>query len=89
MAYEPKLGEVCIFENDKLGHDRAPDHRGYIVAHRDIKAGEKLSIALWTGNRASARSFGGRIADMDADKRAPRALTDLFGNPIDDNKRGR
>ncbi|WP_019280264.1 hypothetical protein [Rhizobium grahamii] len=53
MAYEPKLGEICIFENEKAGHENAPDHRGYFVAHRDIKAGEKIR-----GN--SGTRFSGR-----------------------------
>jgi hypothetical protein len=83
MRFEAKPGDVCLFENEKAGHESAPDHRGYIVAHRDIKAGEKIQIALWSGRPGSARSFGGRVTDgqhsCEQDRSTP---TDLFGNPL-------
>lgn len=81
MAYKPKPGEVCLFENEKAGHDTAPDHRGYFIADRDIKAGEKVEFALWAGRANSPRSFGGRLT---AQKSSPEpAPIDLFGNPIE------
>ncbi|WP_018901459.1 hypothetical protein [Rhizobium sp. 2MFCol3.1] len=84
MPFEPRMGDVCVFENEKAGHDSAPDHRGYFVAHRDIKAGEKIQFALWSGRPGSARSFGGRIDEPLS--RAPKESppTDLFGNPLDE-----
>jgi hypothetical protein len=90
VPYEAKPGEVCLFDNEKMGNERAPDHRGYVVAHRDIKAGERLAIALWAGRPDSARSFGGTIADMpkNAGIGEPEIDRDLFGNP-DGNKRNR
>jgi hypothetical protein len=86
MPYEPKPGEVCLFENEKAGHERAPDHRGYIVAHRDIKAGEKISIALWKGNPDSPRSFRGIASDM-AKAGVVEIELDLFGRPLSFNRR--
>jgi len=84
MRFEPKLGEVCLFENEKAGHDSAPDYQGYLVAHRDIKVGEKIQIALWSGRPGSARSFGGKITDKPSSTRQQTAIrTDLFGNPLD------
>lgn len=47
MPYDPKPGEVSLFETEKMGRESAPDHQGYFIAHRDIKAGEKIAIALW------------------------------------------
>ncbi len=83
MRFEPKPGDVCLFENEKAGHENAPDHRGYFVAHRDIKAGEKIQIALWSGRPGSARSFGGKIGDEPSSTaRGKAAATDLFGNPL-------
>ncbi len=80
MAYKPKPGEVCLFENEKAGHDTAPDHRGYFIADRDIKAGEKVEFALWAGRANSPRSFGGRLT---AQKSSPEPVSvDLFGYPI-------
>ncbi|WP_025659677.1 hypothetical protein [Rhizobium sp. IBUN] len=83
MPYEPKPGEICIFENEKAGHENAPDHRGYFVAHRDIKAGEKIAIALWVGKPGSVRTFGGTIAERpNSGADAAEVPTDLFGNPL-------
>jgi hypothetical protein len=80
MPYQPKMGEVCIFENEKMGRDTAPDHQGYIIAHRDIRAGEKIAIALWSGKAHSARSFNGRIDDLPAGReRLVEPNKDLFG----------
>ncbi|MBW6425444.1 hypothetical protein KX729_28920 [Rhizobium sp. XQZ8] len=83
MGYEAKPGEVCLFENEKMGREAAPDHQGYLIAHRDIKAGEKIAIALWCGKPNSARSFGGRVSDLKADVKST-PPTDLFGNPLSD-----
>ncbi|MCQ1764706.1 hypothetical protein NOJ28_04105 [Neorhizobium galegae] len=72
-----------MFENEKAGHKSAPDHRGYFIAHRDIKAGEKIELALWAGRPDSPRSFGGRLSD--AQKNAGSAEPEpvhLFGNPL-------
>ncbi len=84
MRYEPKLGDICVFEDEKASHESAPDHRGYVIAHRDIKAGERAPFALWCGRPGSPRSFGGRLWDATSGKQGAREPTDLFGNPIDD-----
>ncbi len=81
MAYEAKQGEVCLFENEKAGHKRAPDHRGYLVAHRDIKAGDKIAIALWAGNPDSARSFRGVVSDF-PEVSVVEVERDLFGKAL-------
>jgi hypothetical protein len=81
MPYEPKPGEVCLFENEKAGHERAPDHLGYVVAHRDIKAGEKIAIALWKGKPDSLRSFRGIASDISKGG-AAEVERDLFGKPL-------
>jgi hypothetical protein len=86
LRYEPKPGDVCLFENEKAGHDTVPEHQGYFVAHRDIKAGEKIPIALWSGRPGSIRTFGGKITEgLPSDARKASATpTDLFGNPLAD-----
>lgn len=90
MRYKDKLGDVSLFENEKAGHEGAPDHRGYFIAHRDIKAGEKVELVLWSGRPNSARSFGGRLSDVGIDKRGEATATvDLFGNPVADSTRTR
>lgn len=83
MGYKAKPGDISLFENEKAGNEGAPDHRGYFIAHRDIKAGEKVELVLWSGRPNSARSFGGRLSDGSNDKRiSPPAPVDLFGNPL-------
>ena len=83
MRYKAKPGDVSLFENEKAGHQSAPDHRGYFIAHRDIKAGEKVEFVLWSGRPNSPRSFGGRVSDPGyAEKVKPPVPVDLFGNPL-------
>jgi hypothetical protein len=83
MPYERKLGDISLFECEKMGRESAPDHQGYFIAHRDIKAGEKVGIALWAGKPNSARSFGGRVSDIARGHSSKaKAPTDLFGNPV-------
>ena len=48
MAYEPRPGQGSLFRNDKRSKDTQPNATGYILAHRDIKAGEKVRLAAWT-----------------------------------------
>ena len=50
MAYEPRPGEGALFINKRHTgepEDRSPHREGYIVAHRDIRQGEKLQLAGW------------------------------------------
>lgn len=47
MAYEHKPGQGSLFKNDHKSSDRHPHFTGMVLAHRDIKAGEKLSLAAW------------------------------------------
>lgn len=82
MAYTAKPGDVCLFENEKAGHETAPDHRGYFIADRDIKAGEKVEFALWAGRPNSLRSFGGRLAAQKSAASPKSEPVDLFGHPI-------
>lgn len=90
MPYDPKPGEVSLFETEKMGRESAPDHQGYFIAHRDIKAGEKIAIALWAGRPNSARSFGGKVADLSKPLPGkPKQPTDLFGNPVPIDRDGK
>lgn len=82
MAYNAKPGDVCLFENEKAGHEAAPDHRGYFIADRDIKAGEKVELALWAGRPNSLRSFSGRLSAHKSGVSPQPEPVDLFGNPV-------
>lgn len=89
MAYEKKPGDVSLFETEKMGRESAPDHQGYFIAHRDIKAGEKIAIALWAGRANSSRSFGGKVSDLTNPQPSQPKPTDLFGNPVSIDKNGK
>ena len=47
MAYQEKPGDGTLCQNKEVKTDKAPTHTGYITAHRDIKAGEKVRLAGW------------------------------------------
>jgi len=48
MAYEQKPGTGSLFKNTyKTDGDNKPDWKGSIVAHRNIKMGERLELASW------------------------------------------
>lgn len=64
MAYEPKPGDGALFINDRKGNDRAPSAKGYIVMHRDVKAGEKLDLAAWTKEGSKGRFQSLKVSDM-------------------------
>jgi len=57
MAYERKNGDATIFKNDRKVNEKAPDFKGDFLAHRDIKAGEKIDVALWTRVSKSGNKF--------------------------------
>jgi len=63
MAYEPKNGDAAIFPNDKRGNEKAPDMRGYVLAHRDLKAGEKVELAMWKRDGSNGGFYSGKISD--------------------------
>lgn len=66
MAYEPKDGHGTLYVNDKQGNDTRPDRSGYIVAHRDIRQGEKLNLAGWLkgGDGGRDKFLSLRMSDM-------------------------
>jgi len=63
MQYDNR-GKVSLGNNDK-GGDKQPVVTGKVVAHRDIKEGETLDIALWKREDASGNQpvMTGKISD--------------------------
>lgn len=57
-------GKIALWTNESA-NDRAPDYKGHAFAHRDIKKGEKVAVALW-GNEPSDRrpALRGRMEDF-------------------------
>lgn len=60
MAYVQKPGDISVFKERDKRNDKAPDWKGTAVAHRDIKAGEKLEIAFW---QKSDTMLAGKVSD--------------------------
>jgi len=69
MAYEQKPGDISVFKNTpKDGRElspRAPNLTGYMIAHRDIRAGEKLEVSLWSRESSNGgnKFLSGQVQD--------------------------
>lgn len=63
MAYEPKKGDGALFKNERKTAENHPGATGYVIAHRDIKAGEKLRLAAWTKEGTKGRFQSLKMSD--------------------------
>lgn len=64
MAYEPNPGDGALFANKrKEPGDKRPEATGYVIAHRDIKAGEKLNLAAWTKTSGTGKFQSLKMSD--------------------------
>jgi hypothetical protein len=64
MAYESKPGDAVAWPKDKDASEKAPDFKGSFIAHRDIKAGEKISLALWKKDKGRGEFLSGKVEDF-------------------------
>jgi len=55
MAYEGKPGRGGVWPN-KSDNSQAPVFKGHFLAHRDIKAGERVDLALFQNTSANAQA---------------------------------
>lgn len=63
MAYEVKPGDGSLFKNERRASDNHPHATGYIVAHRDIRAGERVRLAAWTKEGRNGKWQSLRMSD--------------------------
>lgn len=63
MTYEAKPGDGALFANKNRTTDKHPNATGYVIAHRDIKAGEKLNLAAWTKTGGTGKFQSLRMSD--------------------------
>lgn len=63
MAYESKPGDAVAWAKDATANEKAPDYKGSIIAHRDIKKGERISLALWLKDAGRGAFLSGRVED--------------------------
>ena len=63
MEYDNR-GKVSLWKNDKGGS--GPILSGKVVAHRDIKEGETIDIALWKRDGAAGNQpvMTGKVQDV-------------------------
>tara|TARA_Y100000310_G_scaffold163284_1_gene163126 strand:- start:436 stop:690 length:255 start_codon:yes stop_codon:yes gene_type:complete len=55
MAWEARNGDGTLYQNDRKEGNQ-PDYGGWVLAHRDIAAGEKLNLAGWWKGGADGRA---------------------------------
>lgn len=84
MAYEPSPGDGALFGNKKKEDgDKRPNSTGYVIAHRDIKAGEKLNLAAWTKTSGTGKFLSLKMSDpFNAEQQTREAQG--AGGPVDD-----
>ena len=63
MSYEPKPGDGALFPNEHRTTDKHPNATGYVIAHRNIKAGEKLRLASWTKTTDRGKFMSLKLSD--------------------------
>jgi hypothetical protein len=93
MSQYKEDGKVALWKNDKYERGgKQPYVRGHFTAHRAIKAGEKISIALWVNQSENekAPNFSGMISDpykpdekgSPKGRQAPAAQPDFEDDPF-------
>lgn len=63
MSYEPRPGDGALFRNKNASSANSPQATGYVIAHRDIKAGERLRLAAWTKGEGERRFQSIKLSD--------------------------
>jgi hypothetical protein len=70
MEYDNR-GKVSLWRNSKRQENpNAPAYKGVIVAHRDIREGEELDLALWPNDSDNPRApqVTGKVSDKRSDE---------------------
>ncbi|MDA8654974.1 hypothetical protein N9M50_07645 [Alphaproteobacteria bacterium] len=82
MQYDNR-GQVSMWKSDRAN---GPTLSGKVVAHRDIKEGETLDIALWrqdaSGNQPIMK---GKINDVWVPSQPKTSVTELTGKEVYDD----
>ncbi len=64
MSYTPNPGDGALFATKDRKTDKHPNATGYVIAHRDIKEGEKLNLAAWTKDGKAGKFQSLRMSDI-------------------------
>lgn len=86
MAYDPKPGEGAIFPNKyKADGDKKPSLKGHIYVHKDLKAGDRIELALWphrTGGGFTIKSQDPRSLSEEVERPAKQVRDDIEEVPF-------
>jgi len=87
MSFDNKPGSGAIFPNKRAPENpKAPQFKGHAFAHRDLKTGERIELALWphkTGGGYSIKCSEPRSLSQEAGMQQPVA-TATAAPPSDD-----
>lgn len=84
MEYDNR-GQISLWGKKPDASANAPAAKGHFFAHRDIKEGEQVDVALWLNDNdnPNAPKMKGKISDKyDAGQPAPAAPASA---PVDDD----
>jgi hypothetical protein len=81
MAYESRPGDAVAWARREEDNPKGPDFKGSIIVHRDVKAGEKISLALWKKDAGRGVFLSGKVEDF---KTRPQATPTIDNPPADD-----
>ena len=86
MSEFDNSGKIALWTNES-DNDRAPDYKGHAYAHRDIKKGEKVAVALWENEPGDRRpALRGKMEDFrvkQAEQPAPPSDSAPFHDDLD------
>lgn len=65
MSQYDNTGQVALWGKKPEDSEKAPDAKGHFYAHRDIKKGEKVQVALWRNesDNPKAPKMKGKVSD--------------------------
>ena len=88
MSEYDNTGTTALWKNDKYeAGGKAPRLKGHFFAHRDIKAGDKVSVAYWDSSSENEKApiLKGKVEDPyvgDADQSVPMASAPATGSSL-------
>jgi len=64
MEYDNR-GQIALWGKKPTDSDSAPAAKGHFFAHRDIKEGEQIEVALWKNDsdNPNAPKLKGKVSD--------------------------
>lgn len=82
MAEYDNRGKVSVWARREDANERAPTLKGTVVAHRDIKEGEELELALWKHDKYEKNGRQPWAKGKISDKRGAPAAAESAPAPV-------